>query len=1116
LFQVSRARDYYDFVAATFQWLSPYVSSSTPDLIFNYFNSCKNFFQEYFTEISYEAFNPFSFLRRVLNSGFLTAIRDAIVVIASTNLCPEFLSGKIQSLFGPLPSMPLVDFLDRMSKTLENLMYYFNLYMEGYTLSQLFTEEDPFSAAIDAANKLLVYEDRLYLGLPTKGRMEVREFYASGDQLLKTIKDLIPRLKRSDKRSMILTNLGLKLEGALASAQQLIGGKIRTAPLAFVVHGLPGTGKSKIIDHLLRVHCYVRNRKWSYFYKYSRTKSSKYWEGYIPSAHPYILYSELGSKHRDLVKAKGDDLLEELTSLIDEQEFSCDMAFEGKGKVKANPEVVIVDTNNPNLNLEYTVNNPSAFYRRFIFVEVTVKPEFKLKDGVGIDPAKSFGSGGDLMDRWNFRVTTRLPTANSSFETLVKMESGNIHDFSELLTSIYEQDIEKSAATRERLQHDYDISPYVPKFNAKLQELKENEEKYWEEIRLNIAANPSRNTLSAIRRREGMSDFDVDDYKEAPAPQRVNEFESWNFLPIKRPLTWEWWFIEHRLIIPIFTFLFTVLGEFFIQIISLALSQSIRNRVIFTAMLFLLYNMSRGAFYTLGLQFLLLYLFIFTRSNFTLNLARLYLETRRTDSWSMIKYHTGLSDTIQIVRTNKRYKIMLAVAASMSLVLTTVAVFLRASSRDKIQISSQSEVLPRTDIDERTIEERFGCSPPKDRLLVKNTMYWNTVDYPQVTQQMQNTLETVSNVARRNTREALIAKGDGYNYTNILGVYGNIAIINTHALGDLPASIKVAPTYMGAKETTSYRNSIITQKVEISSDLSLIALDEIQFRDIRPFITEQMVKTNICYINGVRSVLSVNDSIVINPDNPSVHANVYEYSWSDHAGGKCGTPIIVPLGAGFAIAGVHFAGERGSSRAYALPLYRGALVYKGKCHEIFSEDIALPDTEFPNAKSPFAYAPYHSLYLRGKLPGAITLPKKSEVRPNSLRSVYEKILNMSLIDSQGPKFGAPVMLPHMRGDVYVSPYHTALGNINTERAVLSEEICDKVYALMLDRFCKGCSPIQPLTFDATLNGAANDSYLRSMNLSTSAGHGFFGKKRDHILTDENGKRIVKQHFTSRR
>jgi len=123
-----------------------------------------------------------------------------------------------------------------------------------------------------------------------------------------------------------------RLKIILGQVQARIKAECRRTPFAVLFTSPPGTGKSNILRITAALHCEVMGREWHENLIYPRSRTSKYWEGYLPLSHPYIFYSEMGTTHSNIAKTTVDERLIEMTSVVDNLLMYCDMAFEGKGK----------------------------------------------------------------------------------------------------------------------------------------------------------------------------------------------------------------------------------------------------------------------------------------------------------------------------------------------------------------------------------------------------------------------------------------------------------------------------------------------------------------------------------------------------------------------------------------------------------------------------------------------------------------------------------------------------------------------------------------------------------------------------------------------------------------
>lgn len=1312
IYQLLRARNFGDYTAAVFQWLNPYLEFF-PTLISDLMDLTRVFYNEYFTRVQSEAeevndsnedFHFFKYINQALSCQVITAFRNAILCIAGITVCPQYFKDIVVTFFGPATTFSVVGLLKTLSESFDQLSFYFHAWLEGAPLSSILTDPDPYSSTVSKINALLVYDGKLYTGVPVVGLKDVRQFASEAVKLLDVAKILLPRCTKSGWIGKALNNAYVSLQGAYVRACSQIGDKHRQGPTTLVIVGPPGLGKSKIVMHSLRTHSVVKCREWSNDYTYTRVKTSPFWEGYIPAANPYVLYPEMGCESEDQIRKNGSITLMELTNLCEDQPFPCDMAFGQKGSVFANPEVVVIDTNNIDMHLGLLVMNPAAFFRRMVFVECCVKPQYRKGDTSQLDYEKSFAdTETDLLDRWLFTVHIRIAKDNKQYDTVYLLKGGDIYQYTALLTKIYTENLEKNRKIKQLLQSDYDMSPYMPKSYKpdlrnvieRMEELRRPDEptdsqkreldkwtKFIGEVSHNVTQgkfpddSDSSDDDGPISRAYEKYPSDHDDEKIAivdteheldhnglyfssnsedeeieelimkdnlpvraemdggnplphlnladairlnvlmedpaqnhmdiirmvvppgaihqPDPQELLAFEELPPLEMITDLYTFWLLCKQsytNAFICLINIFIMLLNYFVIPLsiiwiysrwsynnISLDTFSDVRKRIrnslsdyvyrtrmrlevfvlnhhekisilkllvlciawaatllltfttrkLFRVPLLLLacyivWSIFGGFILALFVNALVLLILTETLSTYTITVANRYFRSKMRDNWNLTLMHLGVNDTIAHTPLSEnwmwesidtRLKILAGVCTSLGGAYALYSVYSAIVKKD---VKKKPEII--TEAHVADYERRLGCVPVPSRVKVENTNVWNTVSPPLTTQQMLSPLEVLVTKIGKNLREAYIKVGNKSHRTKILGLYGNIVLVNTHCLridGVVQDTFEclVAPPHMSVHDALSLKKTIVTRHRQVLQDVTLFEINDYKFFDIRPFISDKMVTTNIGYtFNGIRTNIAQVDSIVTNADAyPLKFDNVYCYDWITHGKGDCGTPLIAPVGKGYAIVGIHVAGREGVPACWATPLLRDKLDFPTTGFPICSEGMLVTGTVEPGPKSPFRYEPFHNLTFMGQLPGPVTLPQKSEVKKNHLSKTYCEILDEEIEDEDGyDKFGPPIMKPITTIHGYLSPYNLALRNINCDRGVLDDRLCEATIKDIYDRIAPHFKNASPLTFEEALNGASQDPYLRSMNFSTSPGFGLKGKKRDHIV-EIDGKKVLKKHL----
>jgi hypothetical protein len=292
----------------------------------------------------------------------------------------------------------------------------------------------------------------------------------------KSIDDLILVLAREIQAGLSLQTLGAKskifrkrlheLQGIYNDLNNRIRSKSRRAPIGFVVYGLPGIGKSGIIEYMYK--CYAKFRGWDYTSDmvYHKNPQDKWWTNHDPPTQPIIHMPEVGSTHEDIASKQGDPIMEETLNVIDSAPYCVQQAVaEEKGKTHIRPDFVIVDVNDHRMNLHKMLNNPAAAARRFIYIHVTVKAEY-AQIGGSLD-RKSTEKAENKMDLWNFHVYRKVPeTIKKSRDETVYLEEGDsgsydIFGFSQILFKLFENhDKEQEQFNIARQE---DINKYIPR-----------------------------------------------------------------------------------------------------------------------------------------------------------------------------------------------------------------------------------------------------------------------------------------------------------------------------------------------------------------------------------------------------------------------------------------------------------------------------------------------------------------------------------------------------------------------------------------------------------------------------------------------------------------------------
>lgn len=394
-------------------------------------------------------------LKSIASSSLVTSIRNLVVSVAALKFLEKDVAMQIFKYFGSAPQCSILELTTLIIDSLAAIFRVGEGLMSGLPLSDLLFTTDPITAAVAEGKRLISRKDMLYSGLPVKGKICQKEFVSRGEKVMPILERAIKcsnPLKSGYKAvSEVFSTLGPLIESVKLS----IFGCDRIPPFCIVLHGDPGIGKSTLMNFIYRVHSDVKKRAFSTSQIFSRVNSSDYWEGYDPWSHPYIHYSELGNVSTSMVKTKGDPILSELTSVIDSVAFPVNMAFGDKGKVFFIGELIVIDTNNPNMNMDHLFANPAAFRRRFLFVKPTVLQELRKEDSSGIDINK--GIDRRLCDKYSFNVYKEIEQSCKKSRTSYILKDANIDQLYDTLYEIFSQRIADEERHLQNKRSDVDV-----------------------------------------------------------------------------------------------------------------------------------------------------------------------------------------------------------------------------------------------------------------------------------------------------------------------------------------------------------------------------------------------------------------------------------------------------------------------------------------------------------------------------------------------------------------------------------------------------------------------------------------------------------------------------------
>lgn len=479
-------------------------------------------------------------------------------------------------------------------------------------------------------------------------------------------------------------------------------------------------------------------------------------------------------------------------------------------------------------------------------------------------------------------------------------------------------------------------------------------------------------------------------------------------------------------------------------------------------------------------------------------------ETYQTlsDAWN---YYKGFYTRIKTRVAEHKFTI---------LVVFVVTVFLLylITYRIRTQASPKSEKLIE-------LEEKSSCGYSYKRVKIKNLDIWNTV-HNEFSPSDKNNLANFAEMTTRGCRKICVRGENNYiSNTWAFGLKGDIYLINTHAIGNLPHfTIKVAnqlDDFAAGYRTFEMERS---STLDIGNDLTMIRLHGFQTKDRLKHVVpldmqmhdmEAMVSANTC-IARYHGHLSMTDRTWGN----MVIDNAISYTLPGHMSGMCGLPVVARVGDGNAIIGLHCAGDSVSHKAYATMLRREDL--EEAYAKIYEQNNWLPilserdDTRHkvsdnPHHKSLVRFENLNTVEYRGTLDEPILVNNKSSLQRTPFAKVIGPILQDEFGYERKERYSKPLMQPVTRNGEYISPINVNIRKMESQHTSLSSKVSKRTFDCIVKRIKEledSEQSLAPLTFDCAINGAPEDPFIRRINQKTAAGYPFSGPKKNKLLYEE--------------
>lgn len=1105
LYQMYRSRNFADFAAAAYQYANAcgvtqrYVAHLSDQLVYA---SC--IIEEFLlsraplAESSSDTlFKIKSFISKIARSDFVVTLRNLVLGIISFKILPKDIAMKIYSVFGNPPKMDLLSMMEMIVDQALTLLRYGEMLLSGHSLSDVLNSKDPLTTIVGKLRDLTYYGDKLYTGLPVEGKMCLRQFIKEARELLDASETLLKQVNPTKYGYVEASKLTVLLKEQLIASRYQMNMKTRPTPCAVMLLGDPSIGKGRILPFIAEIWSLVKGREFSDGHIYHRSMTSQYWEGYDPESQPIIHYSELGNASDKIVMSKGDPAFLELTSLVDSLPMAVDMAFEGKGKVFATPELVLTDTNShPYETAKIQVKNPAAYMQRFMIIEPVVKPQFRMEGSCGIDKVKSMNYDDKIMDRWYFKVVLHQAIDTKKYNVITLM-GGTPQDDIYRLCEVLKEHFSKYIVTQEAV-------------NEKMSDV----------TKVNHYMNRPPPVAAAAEGGE----------VETPLRAFFMRCEEVDLRAILWPRALYMYRLSRAIMLSFYLW--------FINIMVNPSPEAITMRVAMHLLLCAISVLLALRFRPLTLLPLLVFplSYLLTSRHATPILVYLNpkgINERRKHVSNYIGYLLGWKE-INLFESPwwsaNKVKIGVAVA-SLTAIVASIRLFYGSKKEVSAPVQSEACTIFRTPsiMNEKIVgrEEEMECAQSYERLPIRNHTLWNAKQILTTKCSFTNGPVELDAAILPNVRLVRM-ETDRPIKSFALGLKGDVAVINTHILGSGKNPVcRVSTTGSIQGENTVFVDTILEPErmVHLGNDLTLVKLSGVRFRDITPHLSELEYDFGLfeASLRGAKVTAEYSpDPLEVMSREGNIHIQPYmAYSFPDHYPGACGLPLVVQKNGGSCIAAIHAAGLQ--DLGFGACLIKSVIVdainvlnEKFPLMPIISQsgDTDVVDLLDPHPKSPFLHEPLHGINYYGRRDGAIMLNQKSKIVPSRVAKEAKQLFDINLNHTQTTHFGPPLMKPTFKDGEYISPYNIALRNMAGQRAALSVLVLDKAvnrYVQHIIDHLGELPKLAPLTVECAINGAPKDAFISRINAKTAGGDGYPGPKSKYLeIVLDDGVHLIRE------
>lgn len=393
-------------------------------------------------------------MQMVMSGDLGTAIGCLLTMLGGISIAGIDLSEISRKYFPKTKRMTTFAIFCVSVSVLIKLIRFGKSYFAGnVTFAEMLETSDPLGRALSRSEYFLSRSDNTYIDSPIEGFSERMEFISEVKAFIKDCQvfddwpltyDTVSRLRINLERLKMVAS---KLEASLTYSREM--------PFAFVLFGTAGLGKTNIRKFLLSALYQAAGLKYSEASVYTKSMCSEYWDGIEPNRHKTVFLPELANQSTGIAKRESVAAMADFHRLVDTAPFNANMSEAHlKGTVYPAPLFVVGETNNEGLHLNEQVYDKAALLRRFIFVEIKLKPDYAQDQSTQMDYKKSIAAGGNLLNRYVCEVFKHVVTGTNKV-TKKTVSRGGIVTAAKALVRLY-QFHDESQKSMSDMQHHID------------------------------------------------------------------------------------------------------------------------------------------------------------------------------------------------------------------------------------------------------------------------------------------------------------------------------------------------------------------------------------------------------------------------------------------------------------------------------------------------------------------------------------------------------------------------------------------------------------------------------------------------------------------------------------